>query len=82
MKLRHVKVLHRTSSCNAVSTRRQKSLVSFFRDRCEIGTDQRPSLAIVIAAKQLAAGGAAEDRALVIGFFQAESAELMLQACR
>jgi hypothetical protein len=51
---------------NAASTRGQQSLVTFLRDRRQIGTYQRPGISIVIAAKQLAAGGPAKNLAFAI----------------
>src|SRR6185503_12860400 len=52
------------------------------RDRRQFIGDQRPVLAVVFAAIDFAAGGAAKDRAVAIGFFEAKRAELMLQARR
>ena len=72
--------MHKRRHC--FSACRQQPLMSLLRDRCQFVGDQRPLLAAVFAAKNLAAGGAAEDRAGSIGFFQAKGAELMLQARR
>ena len=49
--------------------RRQQTLVTFFRYRRELGCDQRPAIAVVLAAKNFTAGGAAEDRAVAVRFF-------------
>src|SRR5581483_4991595 len=57
-------------------------LVALFRNRRQLGGDQSPGVAVVFTAKNLAAGGAAENRANAAGFFQAERAELVFQARR
>jgi len=49
--------------------RRQQTLVTFFRYGRELGCDQRPAIAVVLAAKNFTAGGAAEDRAAAVRFF-------------
>ena len=54
----------------------------FLRDRRQFIGDQRPVLTVVFTAIHFAAGGATEDRAGAVGFFEAKRAELMLQARR
>src|SRR5262245_41939949 len=62
--------------------RRQQSLMPFLRDRREFVGEKRPAFAVVFTAKYFATGGAAEDRAGAVRLFEAERAELMLQASR
>ena len=56
--------------------------MTLLRNRRQSIGDQRPALAVVFAAINLAASGPAEDRAVAVGFFETERAELMLQAGR
>src|SRR5688572_15234670 len=61
-------------------TRREQSLMSLLRYRRQFGGDQRPALAVIFAAENFAAGGAAENGTGAIGFFETERAEFMFQA--
>src|SRR5688500_19260594 len=61
-------------------TRREQSFVSLLRNRRQLPGNQRPGFAVVFAAKDFAAGGAAENGTGAIGFFEAVRAEFMFQA--
>jgi len=52
--------------------------VPLLGNRREIRRDAAPALAVIVAAKNFAAGRAAEDRADAVRFLQAKGAELVL----